>query len=133
MRIRRLLGFLCLGLLFSKGYAQTADSVVTPKKYPIQLPEWIHNMVYDTASSTKPRFLFYPVIGYAPETKWEFGLSGLVVFHYNNDTTLRLSEISTFAFYTQERQLGLWVDHAIYGKDNNFLTLGKMRFQNYPL
>lgn len=133
MRIRRLLGFLCLGLLFSKGYAQIADSVVTPKKYPIQLPEWIHNMVYDTASSTKPRFLFYPVIGYAPETKWEFGLSGLVVFHYNNDTTLRLSEISTFAFYTQERQLGLWVDHAIYGKDNNFLTLGKMRFQNYPL
>lgn len=97
------------------------------------LPQWIHDMVYDTLSSTQPRFLIYPTIGYAPETKWEFGLSSLLVFHYDNDTALRLSEISAFGFYTQQRQLGLWVDHAIYGRDNDFLTLGKMRFQNYPL
>jgi outer membrane protein assembly factor BamA len=31
------------------------------------------------------------------------------------------------------KQLGLWIDHAIYGKDNQVLILGKMRFQNYPL
>ena len=125
--------FLFFGICFGHLHAQHLEPTDTIKRKSIELPEWIHNMVYDTASSTKPRFLFYPVIGYAPETKWEFGLSGLVVFHYNNDTTLRLSEISTFAFYTQERQLGLWIDHAIYGKDNDFLTLGKMRFQNYPL
>ena len=133
MRGKRLMGLLYLVLLIGSGFSQTSDSVISKRKYPIELPEWIHNMVYDTASSTRPRFLFYPVIGYAPETKWEFGLSGLVVFHYNNDTTLRLSEISAFAFYTQERQMGLWVDHAIYGRDNDFLTLGRMRFQNYPL
>lgn len=102
-------------------------------KSRLQLPEWIHDMVYDTSSSTRPRFLVYPTIGFAPETGWEFGLSSLVVFHYNNDTTLRLSEISAFGFYTQRNQLGLWADHAIYGRDNNFLTLGKLRFQNYPL
>jgi hypothetical protein len=125
--------FLFLGICFGHVYAQRVEANDTIKRKSIELPGWIHNMVYDTASSTKPRFLFYPVIGYAPETKWEFGFNGLVVFHYNNDTTLRLSEISTFAFYTQERQLGLWIDHAIYGRDNDFLTLGKMRFQNYPL
>lgn len=110
-----------------------ADSVELTKSNGIQLPEWIHDMVYDTSSSTRPRFLIYPVIGYAPETGWEFGLSSLVVFHYNNDTTLRLSEISAFGFYTQKQQIGLWIDHAIYGRDNDFLTLGRMRFQNYPL
>lgn len=31
------------------------------------------------------------------------------------------------------KQVGLWLDHAIYGKDNNILTLGKVRLQNYPL
>ena len=133
MRNWRLILVVTLAFIANCLLSQTVDTAKSKKSEPIQLPEWIHNMVYDTASSTKPRFLFYPVVGYAPETKWEFGLSGLVVFHYKNDTTLRLSEISAFAFYTQERQLGLWVDHVTYGKDNNFLTLGKMRFQNYPL
>ncbi len=133
MRNWRLLLVVILAFVADCSFSQTIDTAKSEKSNPIQLPEWIHNMVYDTASSTKPRFLFYPVVGYAPETKWEFGLSGLVVFHYKNDTTLRLSEISAFAFYTQERQLGLWIDHVTYGKDNNFLTLGKMRFQNYPL
>jgi len=99
----------------------------------IKLPGWIRNMVSDTVSSSKPRFLFYPTIGYSPETRWEFGVSGLVVFHYKNDTTIRLSEISAFGFYTQNEQLGLWMDHAIFGAKNRYLALGKVRLQNYPL
>lgn len=105
----------------------------TAKRKHVQLPLWIMNMIHDTMSAKKPRFLFYPTIGYSPETRWEFGFSTITVFHYHNDTTLRLSEISAFGFYTQEKQLGLWVDHAIYGKNNNILALGKMRFQNFPL
>ena len=105
----------------------------TNKKKSLHLPVWIMNMIRDTMSSKKPRFLIYPTIGYSPETKWEFGVSAITVFHYNNDTNLRLSEISAFTFYTQEKQLGLWMDHAIYGKNNNIFALGKMRFQNYPL
>jgi len=104
-----------------------------PKPTKLVLPEWVNHLVNDTGSSAKPRFLFYPTIGFSPETRWEFGASGLVVFHYNNDTTLRLSEISAFGFYTEMKQVGLWMDHAIYGKDNNILALGKIRLQNYPL
>lgn len=99
----------------------------------LKVPNWIRNMVSDTVSSSKPRFLFYPTIGYSPETRWEFGVSGLVVFHYKNDTTIRLSEISAFGFYTQNEQLGLWMDHAIFGAKNRYLALGKIRLQNYPL
>jgi len=121
---------LCMRSCIDRPFYPASD---TNQKKKIHLPVWIMNMIHDTMSSKKPRFLIYPTIGYSPETKWEFGLSTITVFHYNNDTTLRLSEISAFGFYTQERQLGLWVDHAIYGKNNNILALGKMRFQNYPL
>jgi len=114
--------------------AQSIDSTVEePKPAKLELPEWVNHLVNDTGSSAKPRFLFYPTLGFSPETRWEFGASALVVFHYHNDTTLRLSEISTFGFYTEMKQVGLWLDHAIYGKDNNILTLGKVRLQNYPL
>ena len=108
-------------------------SLVEPQPSKLILPEWVNHLMNDTGSSAKPRILFYPTIGFSPETRWEFGASGLVVFHYNNDTTLRLSEISAFGFYTEMKQLGLWMDHAIYGKNNNILALGKIRLQNYPL
>ncbi len=76
-------------------------SLVEPKPSKLILPEWVNHLMNDTGSSAKPRILFYPTIGFSPETRWEFGASGLVVFHYNNDTTLRLSEISAFGFYTE--------------------------------
>lgn len=131
MRNLFFLGLLCW---MSVSWAQEIDTNDLKHENPkFQIPNWVNQMVNDTGSSAKPRLLFYPTIGFSPETRWEFGASGLVVFHYNNDTNLRLSEISAFGFYTEMRQLGLWIDHAIYGKDNKILLLGKMRFQNYPL
>ncbi len=130
----RNLSFLLFFCWISVSWAQEIDTNDLRHEIPkVQVPEWINQMVNDTGSSAKPRFLFYPTIGFSPETRWEFGASSLVVFHYNNDTSLRLSEISVFGFYTEMKQLGLWIDHAIYGKDNKILLLGKMRFQNYPL
>lgn len=133
MQSKKLVFFLSFYCLIGGAFSQTHDSIELKKSLKIHLPPWIHNMVYDTASSTKPRFLIYPTVAYSPETLWEFGISSLIVFHHNNDTTLRLSEISMFGFYTQKKQLGLWIDHAIYGRNNKFMTLGKIRFQNYPL
>jgi hypothetical protein len=130
---RGLLVWLLMSWVLTSWGQEVDTTLLKHENSKFQMPEWVDQMVNDTGSSAKPRFLFYPTIGFSPETRWEFGASGLVVFHYNNDTTLRLSEISAFGFYTEMRQLGLWVDHAIYGKDNNILLLGKMRFQNYPL
>ena len=41
---------------------------------------------------TKPRFIAYPVAGYAPETSWEFGLSALYVYYAEDNPSNRLSE-----------------------------------------
>ncbi|MFM1898342.1 MAG: hypothetical protein RL577_582 [Bacteroidota bacterium] len=85
------------------------------------------------AQESKPRFLAYPTLAYAPETKLELGLSSLYVFHSGRDTTARLSEINAFAFLTQEKQKGLWLDHALYGEGNAWLGMGRIRIMDYPL
>jgi len=99
----------------------------------LDLPGWVQNIVNDTMSAGKPRFVFIPSLGYTPETKWEIGLSSTVVFHYKNDTSQRLSEIATYAFYTQNGQLGVLGDHVIYGPSANWYLLGKFKIENYPL
>ena len=88
---------------------------------------------FGETNEAKPRFLAYPTLAYAPETKLEMGISSLYVFHSGRDTTARLSEINAFAFVTQEKQKGLWLDHALYGAGNAWLGMGKVRIMDYPL
>lgn len=92
------------------------------------------NQVFnDTTEAAKPKFIAYPVLAYTPETSWEFGASGLLVYNAKNDLNNRLSEVSAFTFVTLERQYGLWLDHAIYTDKNKYFFLGKFRLQQFPL
>jgi hypothetical protein len=100
---------------------------------PSFLRRYVSHLVNDTTAISRPQFLLYPTIGYAPETSWEFGVSTVFVFYANLDTTNRLSEINAFTFLTLERQYGLWVDHALYSQDNKWFSLGRLRFQSFPL
>ncbi|TAE89525.1 MAG: hypothetical protein EAY81_02205 [Bacteroidetes bacterium] len=97
-----------------------------------KLPEKISDNYLDDTTS-KPNYLLYPTIAYTPETKWEFGLVNVVLFYAKNDKRNRLSEINSFTFYTQQRQYGIWLDHAIYGNKDKYFFLGKVRFQYFPL
>ncbi|WP_258097343.1 BamA/TamA family outer membrane protein [Marinoscillum pacificum] len=90
-------------------------------------------MFNDTTHAEKPKFMAYPTIAYAPETKWEFGLSALYVYYMNQDTSNRLSELNLFTFLTLEQQYGLWLDHALYGDQSKWFFLGKVRLQQFPL
>lgn len=94
---------------------------------------YINSLINDTSDIRKPQFLFYPTVAYAPETSWEFGLSSVFVFYANRDTTNRLSEVNAFTFITLEQQYGLWFDHALYSQDNRWFSLGRLRFQSFPL
>lgn len=94
---------------------------------------YINGILNDTSDITKPQFLVYPTVAYAPETSWEFGLSSVFVFYANRDTTNRLSEVNGFTFVTLEQQYGLWFDHALYSQDNKWFGLGRLRFQSFPL
>ncbi len=95
--------------------------------------QYWNKLVNDTSDVANPQLLVYPTLAYAPETSWEFGLSGLYVYYANRDTSNRLSEINGFTFLTLENQYGLWFDHAIYSDRNTWFFLGRMRLQSFPL
>jgi outer membrane protein assembly factor BamA len=95
--------------------------------------KYINSIINDTSDISKPQFIVYPTLAYAPETSWEIGLSSLLVFYAKQDTTNRLSEINGFTFFTLENQYGLWFDHAIYSDEDKWFFLGRLRFQSFPL
>lgn len=94
---------------------------------------YIHSILNDTSDISKPQFLMYPTLAYAPETSWEIGFSTLYVYYANRDTANRLSEINAFTFFTLENQYGLWLDHALYSPEDNWFFLGRVRLQSFPL
>lgn len=81
----------------------------------------------------KARFIAYPVVAYAPETSWEFGVSSLYVYHSRDNPENRISEVGTFGFVTLAGQYGLHVDHANYTDKDKWFFLGKGRVQSFPL
>lgn len=100
----------------------------------VGLVKRVWNSVFnDTTSIEQPKFIAYPTIAYAPETKWEFGVSAVYVYYANQDIKNRLSEITAFSFVTLEKQYGLWMDHALYSDKSLWFFLGRIRLQQFPL
>jgi hypothetical protein len=108
-------------------------SVQLPAQSANFISRYIKRLVNDTTNIREPQFIAYPTLAFAPETRWEFGLSSLYVYYAQKDTTNRLSEIYGFTFYTLERQYGLWADHSLYTRQNSWTFLGRVRYQNFPL
>lgn len=115
-----------ISLLIFGSLVQNVSSQNLVKRY-------FNRLINDTSNISKPQFLVYPTLAYAPETSWEIGLSSLYVFYANRDVSNRLSEINGFTFFTLENQYGLWFDHAIYSDKNEWFFLGRLRFQSFPL
>lgn len=95
--------------------------------------KYASKLIHDTSDISRPQFLMYPTIAYAPETSWEFGLSSLYVYYANRDTMNRLSQVNGFAFYTLENQYGLLLEHAIYTDKDEWFFLGRGRYQSFPM
>jgi hypothetical protein len=105
---------------------------VQAQKYRFIHRYW-NSLINDTSDISKPQFLLYPTVAYAPETSWEIGLSSLYVYYAKRDTANRLSDINGFTFFTLENQYGIWFDHALYSDQNTWFFLGRSRFQSFPL
>lgn len=114
-------------------FAASCATAVGQRHDPGFLRRYVNHLVNDTTPISQPQFLVYPTVGYAPETSWEFGISSVFVFYANRDTTNRLSEVNAFTFLTLERQYGIWIDHALYSQGNKWFSLGRLRFQSFPL
>ena len=98
------------------------------------LPIRIFNKMFnDTVSSGNPKWIAYPVLSYAPETSWEIGVAGVMVYYAKRDTSNRLSEMGCFTFFTLEGQYGAHFDHALYSDKDKWFALGKIKLQSYPL
>lgn len=93
----------------------------------------IVNTFTDTIPPGNTSFRIYPTLAFAPETSFELGASTLLLFKAKNDTNNRLSELQAFSFVTLKGQYGLWVENALYGHNDNWFFLGKLRFQRFPL
>jgi hypothetical protein len=123
--------------------AQPADTTAVGQPMPdtTHKPGWVkrvasnafNNYFNDTSDPEKPKFLVYPTLAYAPETSWELGLSSLMLYYARRDTTNRLSEVSALMFATLNQQYGAWFDHFLYGHQDKWFFLGRMRFQRFPL
>jgi hypothetical protein len=87
----------------------------------------------DSLAEGKPKLLLYPVIAYSPETSLELGFSGLFLYQAKQKSENRLSEVQLFSFATLNEQYGAWFDHFLYGDNDRWFFLGRLRFQRFPL
>ena len=110
----------------------TLQAQEEPKKRNI-VWRYIDNVFNEPGDPADSKLIIYPSLGYAPETRWEFGFSSLFVYYARRDTSNRLSDISGFVFYTLENQYGFWFNHALYSHQNKWFFLGTTRFQSFPL
>lgn len=94
---------------------------------------YVNGLLKDDSELSKPQMIIYPVVGYAPETDIELGISGLFLYYANRDTTNRLSDIYVRSFYTLESQYGFIIEHALYTDKDEWFFLGNARAQNFPL
>ncbi len=108
-------------------------SVQLQAQQPGFIKRYINRLINDTSNISKPQFIAYPTLAFAPETSWEFGLSSVYVYYAGNDTTNRLSEIYGFTFYTLRQQYGFWADHSLYTHQSKWTFIGRVRYQNFPL
>ncbi len=111
--------------------------LITPatcqEKKPNFLIRYVHKFISDSTEKSKPQNLIYPTIAYAPETKWEFGVSSVLVGYANRDTNNRLSELRAFGFITTLKQYGGIFEHALYTNKNRWFMLGLLKTQSFPL
>lgn len=94
---------------------------------------YINKFTKDSTEKSKPQLLVYPTVAYAPETKWEFGISTVFVGYAKGDTNNRLSEINAFGFVTTQSQYGAYIEHALHSDKNTWFLLGKLKTQSFPL
>lgn len=116
----------CLLLCMMISATQTANAQGFIKRY-------INSLINDTSDVSKPQFLVYPTLGYAPETNLEIGFNSILIYYARRDTTNRLSEVNGFTFFTLENQYGFWFDNALYSHKDRWFLLGRVRLQSFPL
>lgn len=90
--------------------------------------------IADTTIRTKPFSLFpLPLIYYTPETRLAFGVAAAATFRFRGDSahTIRPSQVTVGAAYTQNKQLLFYIPFQLFYKQNRYLANGEVGYYNY--
>ncbi|WP_113654491.1 BamA/TamA family outer membrane protein [Pedobacter namyangjuensis] len=84
-------------------------------------------------TTRKASFMPVPVLGYAQETGFEFGLGALYSFYMDRKDTLnRSSNFSGTASYSTEKTYNLTLKGDAWTKGNKYHFIGEVRFRKMP-
>lgn len=84
-------------------------------------------------TTRKASFMPVPVLGYAQETGFEFGLGALYSFYVDRkDTTNRSSNFSGTASYSTKKTYNLTLRGDAWTKGNRHHFIGEIRFKKMP-
>lgn len=84
-------------------------------------------------STRSAGFLVLPLLGYAPETGLEYGLSGIYNFYLNKeDTLIRTSSIVLQGSLTTKSQSSLKLTSDIWTTGNNYHYYSEIRYRDFP-
>ena len=84
-------------------------------------------------TTRKASFMPIPVLGYAQETGFEFGLGALYSFYIDRkDTTNRSSNFSGMASYSTKKTYNLALRGDAWTKGNRYHLIGELRFKKMP-
>jgi outer membrane protein assembly factor BamA len=84
-------------------------------------------------TTRKASFMPIPVLGYAQETGFEFGLGALYSFYIDRkDTTNRSSNFAGTASYSTKKTYNLTLKGDAWTKGNRYHFIGDIRFKKMP-
>ena len=72
-----------------------------------------------------------PVLAYAPETRFLFGIGFLTPFKLANDSITKPSLLSCFVAYSQNKQDYLYIPYQFFTKQNKYYVEGEANYYNY--
>jgi outer membrane protein assembly factor BamA len=90
------------------------------------------NKFLQKIKSRQNKFIAIPLITYAPETRWGFGITGQYLFRFKKDSTLNPSIVGATFLYTLNKQYIVNPNWDLFFKQNKYRITGAFVYQRYP-
>ena len=115
----------------------TAILIATSALLQAQFLKKLQNDLYVKDSTRiaqkKPLFLPFPVIGYAPETKFQYGFGAVYSFYLDKTSNLtRPSSLYSYNMFTVESQIQLILQGSLWTKNNMWHMFVSGIYNDFP-
>lgn len=86
----------------------------------------------DSLPQTRHQLFGLPLVYYTPETRWAFGLAGVVTTNWKHRTPRqRPSQLQVGGAYTLNKQLLLYLSYQLFLRDNHWQSYGELGYYRY--